>query len=169
MRRLALPALLLLALPVLARASSGKSRYLRATPDAETERILAAAVDRAAANVSWVYRGIARPRLAEVATACPAYTFHIEGDAFQVACDGRDPFRWQVGQTGSFTDPKGAEQQVELLRKGSAYHLTIKGDQGGKAWVYAFGDGGALRVEQRVFSPHLGEDMVWTLDYRVAP
>jgi hypothetical protein len=139
--------------------------WRKATPDDETRRRLDAAVDRAAESVSWIYRGVARPKLAEQAAACAAYTFAIDTDNFQVQCDDKPPFAWRIDHRGAWSDPKGKQHTVELRRSGDAYTLTIDGDQGGKRWVYSFMGGQALRVEQRIFSPHLGQDMVWTLDY----
>jgi hypothetical protein len=176
MRLSTLPALLLMAavvfpftIPLPATASAPVSGgWVRATPPDETRRILDEAVDSAAANVSWMYRGIARPRLARHATACDRYEFTIEDDSFRVTCDSRDPFEWKVGQTGTITGEDGRPSTVELRRNGTVYDLRIESEQGGKAWRYAFDGTGRLVVTQRIFSPHLSDDMEWVLSYAKA-
>jgi len=160
---LLLPASLLLG--AAAAEAPQEGRWVRATPADETRRIVDRAVDAAAANVSWMYRGIARPRLARHATACERYDIAILGDRFRVACDDEEPFEWTVGQRGTITDANGRESAVELRRDGSTYDLRIESTQGGKAWRYAFDEAGRLIVTQRIFSPHLSEDMVWALSY----
>jgi hypothetical protein len=160
MRRLA--ALALLALPSVALAGT---RWLPTESAEATRQKLDRAVEEGAAGVSWLYRPIARSRLAPVATACPAYTFAIDGDRFRVHCEGRDPFEWTVGVTGPWTDPDGQARVVSLTRSGTSYTLVIENDQGGKRWVYAFA-GSSLTVTQEVFSPHLSVPMRWTLTYR---
>lgn len=168
-QRRTLPVLFLLGTAAIAAAAEPGERWVRATPQAETTQIIDRAVDAAAANVSWAFRGIARPQLAKHATACEGYRFEIEGDRFQVRCDDEEPFAWTVGQKGTISGADGRESTVDLRRQGSTYDLKIESARGGKSWRYAFDDGDRLVVTQRIFSPHLSEDMVWVLTYQRAP
>lgn len=165
-----MPRSILLFSPVLflatAWADVPSGRWVKTTSPEHTQAEIDRAVDEAAQGVSWMYRGIARPKLAEQAVACPAYRFSGEGERFKVQCEGRDPFEWTVGERGTFTDDKGQELTAELQRRdASTYELVIEAPKGGKRWRYIFGEQGALRVEQEVFSEHLDAPMRWSLDY----
>jgi hypothetical protein len=158
--------LALLTTTTLAGPASG--RFERAQPAAEVERICATAVDEAASQLSWVIRPLARPRLTGLATACPTYTFDLQGDAFRVQCAGKPAFDWTVGKTGPWTTAEGETVTVSLARRDDALILDFAGKDGGKAFTYRFGPAGDLSVTQRVYSSHLVTPMQWTLAYRRA-
>lgn len=154
----------LLATTALAAPQSG--RFDRVQSQATVDQICATAVDEAAASVNWMIRPLARPRLSEVATACPGYRFDLQGERFQVQCDGKPPFDWTVGKTGAWEADDGESMTVSLKRSGDALVLDFTGEDGGKTFTYDFGADGALRVTQQVRSSHLPTPMTWTLAYR---
>jgi hypothetical protein len=82
--------LLLLACAAFADDLPATGRFVSNQDRAAIEAELASAVERSAQSVSYVYRLVARPMLAEQATACPAYTTKLEGDVFTVQCDGKE-------------------------------------------------------------------------------
>ncbi|TVQ90049.1 MAG: hypothetical protein EA397_13915 [Deltaproteobacteria bacterium] len=155
-----------LLLTLAATATPPQGTYLKATPEAQAKAEIERAVDEAAKGVAWAFRGMARPRLAKHATACERYIFEPAGDEFRVQCDGRDPFEWPLGKRDTFTDERGNQVTAEVTEDDGAYTVVIEGDQGGKRWLYRFGDDGGLRVTQEIFSPHMSQPMRWTLDYQ---
>ena len=140
-------------------------RWLPTQERTEVERMLADAVERSAASVSFVFRPLARPQLEPQATACPGYTMTLTGDRFRVQCDGKSAFEWGVGQKGSWTRDDGEALTVSLQRQGRSFVLDFAGERGGKKFTYAFPESGGLVVTQEVYSPQLGVPMVWTLSY----
>ena len=146
-------------------APSQSGRFERAQPTAQVDQICAAAVEDAVGSLAWLIRPIARPRLKAVATACPAYRFDIQGDQFEVQCDGKPAFAWTVGKAGTWTSDDGEVMTVHLDREGEALVLDFAGQDGGKSFTYEWDTEGALRVTQRVRSDHLPAPMTWTLAY----
>lgn len=132
---------------------------------ADVAALLAAAVERSAASVAFVFRPLARPQLEPQATACTGYTMTLSADLFRVQCDGKSPFEWKIGHSGRWTREDGEALEVSLQRQGRALVLDFAGERGGKKFTYAFPEAGGLLVTQEVYSPHLGVPMVWTLSY----
>lgn len=140
------------------------TRFVADQPKTQIDATLEAAVDKTVSGFSWALRPLARPRLEPLATACPAYTFHIQGDEFRVRCDGKDAFTWQAGHSGPWTSKEGETVTVSLTRSGTTWALDFSGDNGGKVFTYAF-QGSSLTVTQKVYSDKMPEPMVWTLTY----
>jgi len=149
-------------------AAPAAATYQLRQDSVASQRILDAAVEEGVNQVSWALRPLARPRLAEVATACPEYRVSIQGDQYSVQCRGKDPFSWTIGKTGPWTSRAGKTLTVALTRSGDVFRLSFTETDGGKSWVYDFSGEDTLRVTQSVTSAHLGKPMTWSLDYRRA-
>lgn len=140
-------------------------RYEATQAPPEVQSILDAAVERSVQGVPWAFRGMARPRLKPLATACEAYLFQSGADWLSVQCVGKSVVRRTVGRSEPWVDAKGKELQSTLTRSGEKYTLDFRGDDGGKRFTYDFSEAGRLSVTQEVYSPNLAVPMVWTLEY----
>lgn len=148
-------------------AGGAQGRYIPSQSDSAVKAELDRAVEEGVQQVSWALRGLARPQLAKTTKACPAYDFAIEGADFRVQCQGRDPFSWTVGKSGTWTDDKGDEVKVDLKATGErSWLIDFEASAGGKRIHYQFDEGGGLTVTQEVYSSHLAEPVRWTLLYR---
>ena len=84
-----------------------------------------------------------------------------DGDRFRIQCEGKPPFEWTIGRTGSWTDVEGESFTVTLSRLDQSLNLTFQGEKGSKRFTYRFGPTD-LRVTQQVSSEQLPAPMTWS-------
>ncbi|MFK7929703.1 MAG: hypothetical protein AB8H79_16035 [Myxococcota bacterium] len=154
----------LLLMSATAAVPQGTTRHALSEPKAQVDAKLSKAVEETVGQIPWAFRGIARPKIAPLATACPAYRFHIEGPSFEVQCDGKDPVKIDVGGTFNWTSPEGDPFVGTLTKAADTYTLNFAGGSGSKRFIYNFG-GSALVVTQEIRSPRLTAPMRWSLNY----
>lgn len=149
----------------LAAEPSMSGSWTIAAPADEVDATVSTALDATLDSMNLLVRTFARPYLVPEAYACAAYRTSLVGDTFTVQCDDREPFTWKIGQPGVYTRKNGEPVNVRTQRDGGTVTFDFAVDNGGKKFIYAFGDDGTLVVTQELYSPYMGVPMRWTFPY----
>ncbi len=157
--------LIMLASAVAARPDIPSNEFILAFSAGKTSAIREDAIDRSAMSVNWFFRGFARNRLREVTTACKAYRLVIDAPKFEVYCEGKQVFRWTMGQTGTWTTETGDVVDVDLSYDESSYTLVFDSPGGSKTFNYAYLGNDRLRVTQTIESSRLPTPVSYSLEY----
>lgn len=139
--------------------------YERVPDEATTQALLDKAVEDAAAQFSWAFRGIARNKLKSVAHACATYTIDADGP-FSWQCEDHPAIVREDGTDAPWTSPKGKTFGLSVDKQGEDWITVFKEGDGGQRNRFRFNPDGTLEVTKTVFSSQLPEPMVWTVRYR---
>jgi hypothetical protein len=167
--------ILTLLLPLLpATALAGGTTYVRVPDAAATQAILDAAVEETVQQISWAFRGFARPKLQDVATSCGRYEIERAdgGDQITWQCEDRPAITREAGSSATWTNREGKSFELSVTRttegQVEAWTADFRDKGGGKKITYRFLPDGGLEVVQEVYSSQLPQPMRWTVPYRAA-
>ena len=146
-----------------------KGDFALVTPADQVATIREQAVDAAAKSVTWVFRDVAKSRLAPLATACPAYSMTADATQLIAHCAGEPKRTFTVGYDGDWVNDKGETVHAKVGHTTSVWKVDISTDQGGKRWSYQRKDADHFSLTQEVYSGYLSVPLKYTLDYARVP
>ncbi|MEZ4382128.1 MAG: hypothetical protein R3A79_12330 [Nannocystaceae bacterium] len=132
---------------------------------AAKEAKIDAEIDAATENMSGPIRDLARKRLKATNTVPKSVTIEIDGDDCQIDLGDRS-IRTRNGRAALHTARDGSTSRVTHQLRGGAVVERLKTPEGLRTNTYRLRDGGdALRVEVRIRSPHLADDVRYSLEF----
>lgn len=175
--RLALAAVLIaaLSLPAAARADEADLALLSGTwVLAEREDSIRARIDQAIEGLmdqmEGVYaalRWVARPQLRKWAKVCERYELRVDGTNFVWRCNDEDAQERAFGRSSApIIGEDGNIYDVKVALNDSSVRVLTDGVSGGERAVFASSDPSTMLVSKSMYSPHMPDEVAWTMRYR---
>jgi hypothetical protein len=175
-RRVVLATVLIAALSLPAAAFAGDElTHLSGTwVLAEQEDSIRARIDRAIEGamdqmegVYAAFRWVARPQLRKFAKVCERYELEVNGDHFTWRCDDDGAQERVIGKgSGPVIGEDGNIYDVKIAATSAGVRMLSEGAAGGERAVFAQADDSNLLVSKAMFSPHMPDEVAWTMRYR---
>ncbi len=176
MRHIALTALLItaLSLPAIASAGDSAAQLSGTWVLAEQEDTIRTRIDDAIESIMdqmegvyAAFRWVARPQLRKFAKVCERYELRVDGDQFTWRCDD-DGAQERVFGKGSapIIGEDGNIYDVRVALNDSAISMTSDGASGGERAEFLPRDGSTMVVRKAMYSPHMPDEVSWTMRYR---
>jgi hypothetical protein len=162
-------ALVLVPLFAIAQVPGSKTTYQAVHPAAKSKKIIAAGIEKAVEDMSFLTRPIARGRLEDSNIAFKTITVHVDGDKVSIQHDKRKPVvSPKDGSQITWTREDGEKFKVTQKVEKQEIIQTFAASDGKKTLRYLFGaEGKTMKVLVNVSSPKLGAPLKYGLEYKL--
>ena len=140
--------------------------FLQTDTEAELDARWQAEVERVAATLPWIVRGVVRSALRNKRPECAELNVTLTAADFSVQCTGQDRLQRRFdGTDAPLTNDSGQAVDVVLNMLTDAVRFDLSSPSGSIASLYSL-DGDTLIVTTETLSPRVSEPFRWQQSYR---
>lgn len=112
-------------------------------------------------------RFVARPQLRKWAKVCERYELRVDGTNFVWRCNDEGAQERAFGQTSApIIGEDGNVYDVRVALNDAGVRMSTDGVSGGERALFLPADGSTMLVTKSMYSPHMPDEVSWTMRYR---